>query len=499
MEPSSSPLLPVDEAVTLSARKITRETCRKFGYVPAAHKGQPVQVASYRNLAGEVCAQHIRGRDKAFSWRGEARLDHLQLWGRHLWKDGGRKVVVTEGEIDCLTVSQLQGNKWPVVSLPSGAGSAVRAFKTNLEWLQSFESVVIMFDMDDPGRKAAKEAAALLPPGRAYIASLPRKDPNECLLAGQGDAVISAIWNAAPYRPDGIVAGADLWDKLRLPPESGAPLAWPTLSDMVGGVRPRELWMFTAGSGVGKSTGVNELAYDLLMNRGWTVGVMALEESTIRAAERYVGMYLNRPIHLSREGVDEDELRAAFEATAGSGRMWFYDHFGSTSLDNLMGKIRYMAVSLGCRLIVLDHVSIVVSGLDEAEESERKTIDKLMTRLRSTVEETGVTVFAIVHLKRPDKGKSYNEGRQVSLTDLRGSGGLEQLSDVVVALERNQQDEQNGNVARVRVLKNRATGVVGPADFLEYHPDPGRLLVSAEPNPFNPPGSHEPKGGDEDF
>lgn len=479
-EHDASPLIPAGEAITLSARKISRETCLKFGYTSSTMRGQAVQVAPYRDLAGEVCAQHIRGKDKSFSWRGAAKLDNLQLWGRHLWRGGGRMVVVTEGEIDCLTVSQLQGNRWPTVSLPSGAGSAVRAVRANLEWLQGFERVVLMLDMDEPGRKAAKEAAALLPPGRAFIAELPRKDPNECLLAGQGETVISAIWNASPYRPDGIVAGAELWERLRTPPEPGTPLAWPRLSEMTCGVRGRELWMFTAGSGVGKSTGVNELAYDLLMHHGWTVGIMALEESVTRAAERYVGMYLNLPVHLTRQGVGEEELRAAFEATAGSGRMWFYDHFGSTSLDNLMGKIRYMAVSLGCRLIVLDHVSIVVSGLDEAEESERKTIDRLMTRLRSMIEETGVTVFAIVHLKRPDKGRAFTEGREVSLSDLRGSGGLEQLSDVVVALERNQQDEALSNVSRVRVLKNRPTGVVGRADALEYFRETGRLLLRAE-------------------
>ena len=479
-EPDASPLIPAGEVITLSARKISRETCLKFGYTSSTLRGQPVQVAPYRNLAGEVCAQHIRGRDKSFSWRGAAKLENLQLWGRHLWRGEGRMVVITEGEIDCLTVSQLQGNKWPTVSLPSGAGSAVRAVKANLDWLQGFERVVLMLDMDEPGRKAAREAAALLPPGRAFIASLPRKDPNECLLAGQGEAVISALWEAAPYRPDGIVSGSELWEKLRQPPDPGTALAWPRLSDMTCGVRSRELWMFTAGSGVGKSTGVNELAYDLLMNHGWTVGVMALEESVTRAAERYVGMYLNLPIHLTRSGVREEELKEAFNATAGSGRMWFYDHFGSTSLDNLMGKIRYMAVSLGCRLIVLDHVSIVVSGLDEAEESERKTIDRLMTRLRSLIEETGVTVFAIVHLKRPDKGRGFTEGREVTLSDLRGSGGLEQLSDVVVALERNQQDESLSNVSRVRVLKNRPTGVTGKADTLEYFRETGRLLLRAD-------------------
>ena len=142
----------------------------------------------------------------------------------------------------------------------------------------------------------------------------------------------------------------------------------------------------------------------------------------------------------------------------------------------MLAKIRYMAVGLGCKVLVLDHISIVVSGLDEsAGESERKVIDKLMTKLRQLVEETGVMLLAVVHLKRPDKGKSYNEGRQVSLTDMRGSGGLEQMSDAVISLERNQQGDEP-DTALVRVLKNRPIGDCGEAGYVRYAPETGRLL-----------------------
>ena len=135
-----------------------------------------------------------------------------------------------------------------------------------------------------------------------------------------------------------------------------------------------------------------------------------------------------------------------------------------------------MAVAFGVNVIVLDHLSIIVSGLDEQEsESERRTIDRLMTRLRSLVEETGVMLLGVAHVRRPEKGKSFNEGRPVTLTDLRGSGALEQLSDVVVSLERNQQGVEP-DVALVRVLKNRPLGLTGPAGFVRYDRATGRLL-----------------------
>ena len=83
-------------------------------------------------------------------------------------------------------------------------------------------------------------------------------------------------------------------------------------------------------------------------------------------------------------------------------------------------------------------------------------------------------MFVVSHLKRPEK-KGHEEGGQVSLSQLRGSGAIAQLSDMVIGLERNQQGEQP-NVLTIRVLKNRFSGDTGVGGYLEYNPDTGRLL-----------------------
>lgn len=473
------------EAMPLSARKLSRETCALFDYeVGRQADGTPCQIASYRSgdNGTDVVAQHVRMPGKQFRWRGDASA-RLQLYGQHLWKPGGKRVVVTEGEIDCLTVSQLQGNRWPVVSLPNGASAAVKAFMNNLEWLESFGTVVLAFDMDEPGRKACRDCAALLSPGKALIAELPAKDANEALLAGKTRELMDALWNARPWRPDGILSGADLWEDVRTPPPRGYEVPWPRMNDMLQGFRLGELYLFTAGSGIGKSTLVHELAHVFHLHHGLPLGILALEENPRRTALRHLSLYLDRPLHLPDvlTAVPEEELRKAFDAVLAYD--WhIYRHFGSSNIDGLLSRIRYMAVALGCKVVVLDHISIVVSGLDTGAaegESERKTIDLLMTRLRSLIEELNIMVLAVSHLKRPEKGQSYNEGRAVRLTDLRGSGALEQLSDVVISLERDQQGEEP-NRSLVRVLKNRPTGVTGPADVAIYTPETGRLTAADE-------------------
>jgi twinkle protein len=140
--------------------------------------------------------------------------------------------------------------------------------------------------------------------------------------------------------------------------------------------------------------------------------------------------------------------------------------------------MRYLAKVEQCDFIVLDHVSIVTSGLESSSEGERKDIDILMTRLAQLVQETGVGVIGIVHLKRT-QGTSFNEGGQVSLSDLRGSASLEQLSFTVLALERDQQaDAADRDISQIRVLKCRVTGDTGEADRLQYVRSTGRLIVT---------------------
>jgi twinkle protein len=185
-----------------------------------------------------------------------------------------------------------------------------------------------------------------------------------------------------------------------------------------------------------------------------------------------IGIHLNKPLHLSTDGISSDELKQAFFATLGSGRVYFYDHFGSIDSENLLRRIRYMARGLDCGWIILDHLSIVVSGIGDGDE--RRLIDNTMTALRSLVEELGIGLILVSHLKRPE-GKGHEEGAQTSLSQLRGSGAIAQLSDMVIGLERNQQDQKDANLTTVRVLKNRFSGETGIACHLRYNPETGRL------------------------
>jgi twinkle protein len=472
----------------IQKRYLTEFTCQKWNYRLGHFEGEPVQIANYLDAKGNVIAQKIRFQNKDFKFLGNPHA--IQLYGQWLWRDGGKMVVITEGELDALSVSQLQQHKWPVVSIPNGAPSAVKAIKKSLDWLESFETVVFMFDNDKPGREAAAECALLLTPGKAKIASLPLKDASDMLVAGRGKELIDAIWEAKTFRPDGIVHGVELLESILETDDSRAvPYPWQGLTTKTHGLRKGELITFTAGSGIGKSLACREIAYHLIQ-AGETLGYIALEESVRRSALGLIGIHLNKPLHLSTDGISSDELKQAFFATLGSGRVYFYDHFGSIDSENLLRRIRYMARGLDCGWIILDHLSIVVSGIGDGDE--RRLIDNTMTALRSLVEELCIGLILVSHLKRPE-GKGHEEGAQTSLSQLRGSGAIAQLSDMVIGLERNQQDEKDFNLTTVRVLKNRFSGETGIACYLRYTPETGRLTEG------NPHFKDETQGGQDDL
>lgn len=477
------------ETTAIPSRGLTEETCKFWGYQVGTYKGKKCHIATYRDPKGSTVGQKIRLPNKKFVALGD--MKHAPFYGQWLWQ-GGKNLTITEGEIDALSMSQAFDNKWPVVSLPSGAQSAESVVEAQYDWLDRFQKIVLMFDMDAPGREAAEKVAAMLPPGKAFIAELPGKDANDVLREHGKAKLVDCFWRAPEWRPDGIIDGSEITvDELMEAVSVGYPLPYPKLQEKTFGLRKGEVTLLTAGSGIGKSTWARELAIDL-HGQGLTIGNVYLEEGYKKTAQGYVAITNNVPLgqlRAKRVELTRDQWTKTVDEVIHT-RMHFYNHFGSLESVKLLAKLRYLATVKKCDFIILDHISIVVSGQEGSGQGERKDIDKLMTDLRSLVEATGVGVIAIVHLKRA-QGKTFNEGDQVSLSDLRGSGSLEQLSDNVWALERNQQAEgPEAMQSQIRVLKERETGDLGEADMLEYNRSTGRLLLSADACPFdidNPP------------
>ena len=441
-------------AEPLPKRKLTEEICQKY----RCYRDGKTLRFHYFDASGVCTGAKVKDPDKNFHWEGKNE-DH-RFFGQHLFQGTGERVVITEGELDAMSCHQVFPT-WQHVSLPDGAKSAKRSIQRQLEWLQGYKEVILFFDNDEVGRQAAKEAASVLPPGKVKIARLHDfKDASDALQAGKPDLIKRAIWDAVPFRPDGIVEGKNLFEAILTPNNQGLH-AYPYkgLEKKLHGIRPGELVTFTAGSGQGKSSLCRELAVHLLQS-GAKVGYLALEESNRRTALGLMSVAEGKAFHIGEH--DRNDLADAYDRTLKSWPLYLFDGFGSFDPDVIYNRIEYMAQGLDVKIIILDHLSILLSGLDG---DERRVIDQTMTRLRSLVEQTGISMFLVSHLRRTTGDQNHEEGARVTLGQLRGSASIAQLSDAVIALERNQQENSN---TTMRVLKNRYTGEVGVACELSY-------------------------------
>ena len=481
--PQAKPLEMFGVVAPIATRRLSKETCQHFGVtVEYTSEGQVSKhhYPYYDPETGELCASKVRIVDqKNFYTTGEP--TRAGFFGQNVCRGRGKFLTITEGELDAMAAYEMFGKSYDVVSLRSGASNAAKEIKEHLEWLEEYNNIVICFDNDKAGQAAVDQVKDLFSPNKLKICKLPLKDASDMLMANNVKEFVTSWWDAKVYRPDGIVAGADTWERLvEKRKVKSIPYPWEGLNQITKGHRPYELVTITSGSGMGKSQFIREIEYDLLQRCEGNIGVLALEEDLARTSLGIMSVAANRPLHLE-EDTDVDQLRPFWEATMGTGRYYLFDHWGSTSADNLLARVRYMAKALDCRYVILDHLSIVVSSQESGDE--RKAIDEIMTKLRTLVAETGICLFLVSHLRR-SQGKAHEDGAQISLGELRGSQAIAQLSDIVIGMERDQQNDNEDirNTTTVRVLKNRYTGETGPACWLKYEKNTGRLTEIPNPH-----------------
>lgn len=459
------------ESVAVVERGITKQTMHYYGAGSDGNK----YYFPYSDKDNKVVACKTRGvNEKTFGVIGDWK--DAQLFGQNLFSAGGRAITITEGEFDALAVFQMTGSKYPAVSIRNGAHSALKDCRNAYEYLNSFEKIVLCFDSDEQGQQATNQVAELFGSKVCIFKHKPdMKDACDYLSTGKSKEFIDSWYSAEKFVPDGIIAGSSLWDEVNAPVEK-AEVDYPYqgINSLTYGIRKGELVTVTAGSGLGKSQFLREIVWQILNKSTENIGLMFLEESVKKTAKSLMSLAVNKTLHLPDCETNDEELREAFDKTMGTDRLYLFDHFGSTSIDNIINRVRYMAKGLDCKYIFVDHVSIIVSAQESGDE--RKAIDEIMTKLRMLVQETGISLFVVSHLKRPsDKG--HEEGAVTSLAQLRGSGSIAQLSDIVIGLERNGQHEDvnERNTTHVRVLKNRFAGLTGKACRLLYNRVTGRM------------------------
>ena len=461
----------------ITSRGITQQVVDHYNVKMSVNEdGKPESHFYPYTRNGQTVAYKERKLPKDFRIHGD--FKNVELFGQSLFS-GGRTLVICEGEIDVLSVAQAfkdyKGILYPCVGIPSASDTT--AILRNRDWINAFDSVVLMLDQDEAGQKAIDAIAKMIKAGKARVAKLPEKDANETLIKHGKDRILRAIWDATEWSPAGIVTGEEIWTQFMARQDIESvpyPSCLSGLNDKLNGMRHGEITLFTSGTGSGKSTVIKEIILNLLETTEDRIGLISLEESVGDTAEKFISMSLKRPIQ-DPPPLTEEELRTGFNKVFGDERLVLLDHQGSVGDSSLIDKIEYMCL-MGCKYLVLDHITIAVSEGSEGL-SGNEAVDKIMSDLLKVVKRHNVWLGLISHLRKAMGGKSFEEGNLASIDDIKGSGSIKQISFDIIAFARNlvAEDEAERNTVKFRVLKSRFTGRTGDAGAAIYDPSTTRL------------------------
>ena len=447
-------------------RGLTANTMEKYGILTKVDKDDNLIAQGYPYPNGAMKIRNLR--KKEFHTTGE--MSNAHLFGADRFQQGSsRSITICEGELDAASVYQLLGSKYPAVSVRS-ASSARKDCAAEFDYLNSFESIYLCFDNDEPGQRACADVAGLFNFNKVFHVQLTKfKDANDYLVNNAEKEFVSAWWNSKKFLPEGIItSNAEVLEIFKEEKSTAvATYPWATLQDITKGIRYGEVVLLTAMEGVGKTEIFRGLEYHLLQTTEANIGVIHLEEGKRRFYDGLAGYELKTAAHHDPYLTAEQKYDAFQKAVKRDNRLHFYSHFSSDDPDSILDSIRFMVGACECRFIFLDHITMLVSGTQDGDE--RRALDYISTKLAGMVEELNFCLFLISHVN--DDGKT------------RGSRNISKIADLHVQLIRDLEssDPLERNTTNLLVKKNRFAAVTGPGGKLFFDKD--TYLVSERVDP----------------
>lgn len=395
--------------------------------------------------------------DKVFITAGEASTPERSLFGMGRFASGGKAITITEGALDAMSAFEMMG-EYPFVSVTS-ASTAKKDVSLAYDFVNSFDRIYLALDSDGPGREAAKSIAELFDFNKVYVVELDPglKDANAYLTSGKQKEFVRAWWGAKRFMPEGILSSFSEFDRIidEDVKKESTPYPWERLQEMTYGFRTGEVILVKAMEGIGKTEIFRALEYHVLKKTDANVGIIHLEESKSRSIKGLAGYELQAPCHLPDTPISNDEIKSAFhKVVRRDDRLHIYSHFGSDDPDTIISTIRFMVAACNCKYVFLDHITMVVTGLQG--EDERKALDYISTRLKTLTQELDFCLFMISHVN--DEGQT------------RGSRNISKVADLIISLHRDilSDDPVVRNTTHLVVEKNRFASKTGRAGSLLF-------------------------------
>lgn len=463
------------ETPNLSGLSISPTVLERYGVVEAR-----------TNLGRRIAIQYLEDCTKLLSWDGSSVWDgdyvpEAGLFGQR--QATVRRLVLCAHEFEALRVaSVLEDNPklhMHAVALPTGKALGRLGMAMLVDSLKVVASEILVWNgtVFDSLRDSVEDFVAAIDETSNINVSALSLGRGHSPLDLTSDEILNVLRGATrKWSPANLATAAEIFESEGFFDSTiGYSTGIDGLDKFVRGVRKSELWMYVAGSGVGKSTLLRQQCYHLAYNEGQKIALGFFEETKKETLKKLAALHFGISFETLMEdphALSEKQYQSFLNLEA-TRNLHFISQpeksFGGIDVDTLLNTVRYLKRKENLDFVAIDHISIMVSGKESSKEGERKDIDILMTKLAMACVMLEVGILAVCHLSNPD-GKPHEEGGRVFLSHMRGSGSLKQLAWCVIAQERNQQGENN-KLVLIRVLKNRngggRTGLVAAMEFVD--------------------------------
>lgn len=471
----------------LTHRNIRRDVAEKYKTETLFDsEDKPYATMFPISVDGKMIAEKVKRFDKKQKWlyEGEGMPRNLPLFGQDLFPAGGKFLTITEGEEDALAAYQMLKDASPsfepaVISIINGASHAEEECKINWEYINSFENIIIAFDGDEPGRKAAEKVCRLfdykpkvvlfseakkvttLVDG-VEVTKWESKDSNDYLSTHREKDFVRMWWKAEKFNPKGVLSFSSLWSAMTEEDQDlVVPFPWKGLNDKLHGQRTGRLYIWKAPPKVGKTQVMREIVYHTRCNSPYNIGMAFLEDTKKTIGLGLCALHMNKPVQFPDIPFELKDLEKAYEFLSEDDRLTIFDPEDERTSENILNKIMYFAKAHDCKFIIVDHMSMLAYSSGEGDE--RRFLDKLTADFKALTTKLNICLHVIVHIN--DDGKT------------RGSRAPVQLCDALISLERNKLDPDplKANTLSIIVEENRLTGDSGVACKLFFDRKTGRL------------------------
>jgi len=400
-------------------------------------------------------------------------------------KTGGNFLIITEGEIDCL--SFIEAGYSLVTSIPDGAPSETsKEFHTKFDFLKSaqkaielYPKIILAMDSDGPGKLAEKELARRIGPERCFRVEYKNdcKDANELLVKGGVQSLKTIINDAKPFPVEGLFSAIDFKNEVENLYDHGAnkgfSTGWQELDEFYI-VKSNEVTIITGIPGAGKSNWMDNLVVNMMALHDWKFLFFSPENWPVeRHLQSLLEKTLKQPFNQDSRHVKRMERQDAMETLEILDKYLFfvYPKEGYLKVDEILEKAKAAIFRYGINGIIIDPWNEV--DHDYVGMTEAQYLSKALSKIRQFAKRNAIHIWVVAHPKNLTKDKDGNYNPP-TMYEISGGAHWRNKADNGICLHRDDY-KTNETTVIIQKIRFKETGKIGEIK-LYYSQDVGTYI-----------------------